>query len=93
MGVIRLNAISDFYASPAEFGDWVRDWVREHKPDIAVVIFNDHGNSFFLDKVPTFAVGCAEEYRPVDEGWGPRPIPPFMRQSGMNWSARIHTLN
>jgi protocatechuate 4,5-dioxygenase, beta chain len=36
-----------------------QDWVREHKPDIAVVIFNDHGNSFFLDKVPTFAVGCA----------------------------------
>jgi len=30
MGVIRLNAISDVYVSPAEFGNWVRDWVRAH---------------------------------------------------------------
>ena len=62
-----------------------QDWVREHKPDVAVVIFNDHGNSFFLDKVPTFAVGCAEEYRPVDEGWGPRAIPPFKGAVDFSW--------
>ena len=36
-----------------------KDWMRQAKPDIAVVIFNDHGNTFFLDKVPTFAVGAA----------------------------------
>lgn len=62
-----------------------QDWVREHRPDIAVVVFNDHGNSFFLDRVPTFAVGCAEEYRPVDEGWGPRPIPPFPGAVDFSW--------
>ena len=62
-----------------------QDWVKEHKPDVAVVIFNDHGNSFFLDKVPTFAVGCAEEYRPVDEGWGPRAIPPFKGAVDFSW--------
>ncbi|MDP8920012.1 MAG: protocatechuate 3,4-dioxygenase, partial [Pseudomonadota bacterium] len=62
-----------------------QDWVREHKPDVAVVIFNDHGNSFFLDKVPTFAVGCAEEYRPIDEGWGPRAIPPFKGAVDFSW--------
>ncbi len=49
------------------------------------MIFNDHGNSFFLDKVPTFAVGCAEEYRPVDEGWGPRAIPPFKGAVDFSW--------
>ena len=58
-----------------------QEWVRRHKPDIAVVIFNDHGNSFFLDKVPTFAVGCAEEYRPVDEGWGPARSAPSRARS------------
>ena len=60
-------------------------WVEEHKPDVAVVVFNDHGNSFFLDKVPTFAVGCAEEYRPIDEGWGPRAIPPFKGDADFSW--------
>lgn len=62
-----------------------QDWVKQAKPDVAVVIFNDHGNSFFLDRVPTFAVGCAEEYKPVDEGWGPRPIPPFRGAVDFSW--------
>ncbi|MEJ1156803.1 class III extradiol dioxygenase family protein [Prosthecomicrobium sp. N25] len=60
-------------------------WMKAARPDIAVVIFNDHGNSFFLDRVPTFAVGCAEEYRPVDEGWGPRAIPPFEGAADLSW--------
>ena len=25
--------------------------------------------------MPTFALGCAEEFIPADEGWGPRPVP------------------
>jgi protocatechuate 4,5-dioxygenase beta chain len=35
-----------------------------------VVFYNDHGLNFFLDKLPTFAVGAANEYRNEDEGWG-----------------------
>jgi protocatechuate 4,5-dioxygenase beta chain len=35
-----------------------------------VVLYNDHGLNFFLDKMPTFAVGAAPEYRNADEGWG-----------------------
>ena len=62
-----------------------QEWVKQHKPDVAVVIFNDHGNTFFLDKVPTFAVGCAEEYRPVDEGWGRRAIAPFKGEVDFSW--------
>lgn len=60
-------------------------WMRAAKPDVAVVIFNDHGNSFFLDRVPTFAVGVADHYKPVDEGWGPRAIPPFEGASELSW--------
>lgn len=56
---------------------YAQDWMRRQRPDIAVVIFNDHGNSFFLDRVPTFALGVADSYDPVDEGWGPRAIRPF----------------
>jgi protocatechuate 4,5-dioxygenase, beta chain len=62
-----------------------QDWVREQKPDIAVVIFNDHGNSFFLDRVPTFALGCAPIYNPIDEGWGARAIAPFEGAEEFSW--------
>jgi protocatechuate 4,5-dioxygenase beta chain len=34
------------------------------------VFYNDHGLNFFLDKLPTFAVGAAPAYRNEDEGWG-----------------------
>jgi protocatechuate 4,5-dioxygenase, beta chain len=44
-------------------------WLTKVKPDVAVVFYNDHGLNFFLDKMPTFAVGAADEYRNADEGW------------------------
>jgi protocatechuate 4,5-dioxygenase, beta chain len=50
--------------------DYVHYWLAREKPDIAVVFYNDHGLNFFLDKMPTFAVGAASEYRNEDEGWG-----------------------
>ncbi len=50
--------------------DYVHDWLAREKPDVAVVFYNDHGLNFFLDKLPTFAVGAASEYRNQDEGWG-----------------------
>lgn len=50
--------------------DYVHYWLAREKPDIAVVFYNDHGLNFFLDKLPTFAVGAASEYRNEDEGWG-----------------------
>lgn len=62
-----------------------RDWVAAQRPDIAVAIFNDHGNAFFLDRVPTFAVGCAERYEIADEGWGPRPLPAFDGDAAFGW--------
>ena len=48
----------------------VHKWLAREQPDIAVVFSNDHGLNFFLDKLPTFAVGAANEYRNEDEGWG-----------------------
>src|SRR5262252_11180864 len=48
----------------------VHAWLDEVQPDLAVVVYNDHGLNFFLDKMPTFAVGAAAEYRNEDEGWG-----------------------
>ncbi len=50
--------------------DYVHAWLAREKPDVAVMFYNDHGLNFFLDKLPTFAVGAANEYRNEDEGWG-----------------------
>jgi protocatechuate 4,5-dioxygenase, beta chain len=52
-----------------------REWMAEHTPDIALVIYNDHANGVDLDIVPTFAIGTAERYRVADEGFGRRPVP------------------
>lgn len=61
----------DPYWSPFFRGfDYVHYWLAREKPDVAVVFYNDHGLNFFLDKMPTFAVGAASEYRNEDEGWG-----------------------
>jgi protocatechuate 4,5-dioxygenase beta chain len=60
-------------------------WLDEVKPDAAVVIYNDHGLNFFLDKMPTFAVGAAPEYRSADEGWGIPVLGPFTGDPKLSW--------
>jgi len=62
-----------------------RAWLREAKPDVAVVIYNDHGLNFFLDKMPTFAIGAAPTYQNADEGWGIPTIPPFEGDPELSW--------
>jgi protocatechuate 4,5-dioxygenase, beta chain len=53
----------------------VREWLAKLKPDVAIVVYNDHGADFMLDKYPTFAIGAAERYAIADEGFGTRPLP------------------
>lgn len=68
---IAENKHNDPYWKPFFRGfDYVHYWLAREKPDAAVVFYNDHGLNFFLDKLPTFAVGAAKEYRNEDEGWG-----------------------
>ncbi|NVJ91752.1 MAG: protocatechuate 3,4-dioxygenase [Methylocystaceae bacterium] len=63
----------------------VRNWLDEVKPDVAVVVYNDHGLNFFLDKMPTFSIGAAPEYKNDDEGWGIPTIPPFPGDPKLSW--------
>ncbi|MBC5781354.1 protocatechuate 3,4-dioxygenase [Ramlibacter sp. USB13] len=53
----------------------VRQWLRDQKIDVCIMVYNDHGADFFFDKYPTFAVGCADRYAIADEGFGVRPLP------------------
>jgi protocatechuate 4,5-dioxygenase beta chain len=52
-----------------------KQWMAKAKPDVAIVVYNDHASAFSVEIVPTFALGCAAEFPPADEGWGPRPVP------------------
>jgi protocatechuate 4,5-dioxygenase, beta chain len=63
----------------------VHAWLNKVRPDVAVVLYNDHGLNFFLDKMPTFAVGAAPEYRNADEGWGIPVVPPFKGDQDLSW--------
>ncbi len=63
----------------------VRQRLGEQRPDVVVVFYNDHGLNFFLDKMPTFAVGAAPEYRNADEGWGIPQVPAFQGEQDLAW--------
>src|SRR3989449_3178085 len=53
----------------------VREWLARLKPDVAIVVYNDHGADFMFDQYPSFAIGAAERYGIADEGFGTRPLP------------------
>jgi protocatechuate 4,5-dioxygenase beta chain len=55
-----------------------KQWLRDNRPDVIFLVFNDHATAFSLEIIPTFAIGTAAGYKPADEGWGPRPVPPVV---------------
>ena len=55
--------------------DQAKAWMAKVKPDVLIVAYNDHASAFSVEIIPTFALGCAAEFPPADEGWGPRPVP------------------
>ena len=55
--------------------DFAKEWIKQQKPDVVILVYNDHASAFDLNFVPTFAIGCGAEFKPADEGWGPRPVP------------------
>ncbi len=85
-GAIAKGRQADPYWKPFFDGyPPVHSWLGRVKPDVAVVFFQDHGLNFFLDKMPTFAVGAAAEYRNADEGWGIPTVPPFKGDPALSW--------
>lgn len=85
-GAIAKGVQEDPYWKPFFDGfPPVRTWLEQVKPDIAVVFYNDHGLNFFLDTMPTFAVGAAREYRNEDEGWGIPALGSFPGDPQFSW--------
>ena len=65
--------------------DWAKDWLEAERPDVVILVYNDHASNFSMEVVPTFAIGCAESFQPADEGWGPRPVPTVMGHQPLAW--------
>ena len=55
--------------------DASKAWMKANTPDVVFLVYNDHATAFSLEIIPTFAIGCADRFKPADEGWGPRPVP------------------
>jgi protocatechuate 4,5-dioxygenase beta chain len=55
--------------------DYSKQWMKDNKPDVIFLVYNDHATAFSLDMIPTFAIGTAAQYQPADEGYGARPVP------------------
>ena len=62
-----------------------KEWIAKLKPDVCIVVYNDHASAFSLDLVPTFALGTGAEFPIADEGWGPRPVPPVKGHPELAW--------
>jgi protocatechuate 4,5-dioxygenase beta chain len=71
-----LGKTGEPYWQPLFAGyEFSRQWLREQRPDVIFLVYNDHASAFSLEMIPTFAIGTGERFQPADEGWGPRPVP------------------
>ena len=73
---LDLGKTQEAYWQPLFAGyEYGKQWMKDNKPDVIFLVYNDHATAFSLDFIPTFAIGTAEHFQPADEGWGPRPVP------------------
>ncbi len=83
---IDLGKTKEPYWQPLFAGyEWSRQWIAGEKPDVVILVYNDHASAFDMKIIPTFAIGCAESFKPADEGWGPRPVPTVQGHPDLAW--------
>jgi protocatechuate 4,5-dioxygenase beta chain len=79
------NAGNDYWRPMFAGYDWTKKWIAQERPDVLVLVYNDHASAFSLEMIPTFAIGCAETFAPADEGFGPRPVPVVEGHPDLAW--------
>jgi len=83
---IDLGKTAEPYWQPIFQGyEWARQFERDEKPDVVILVYNDHASAFDMKFIPTFAIGCADEFQIADEGWGPRPVPTVVGHPDLAW--------
>jgi protocatechuate 4,5-dioxygenase beta chain len=55
--------------------EYSKRWIADQKPDVILLVYNDHATAFDSNLTPTFAIATGEVFESADEGWGPRPVP------------------
>ena len=81
---IDLGKTQEPYWQPLFKGyEFSKQWMKDNKPDVIFLVYNDHATAFSLDMIPTFAIGTAAEFTPADEGFGPRPVPKVIGHSDL----------
>jgi protocatechuate 4,5-dioxygenase beta chain len=86
---VDLGKTEEPYWKPLFAGyEFSRQWIADAKPDVIFLVYNDHATAFGLDIIPTFAIGCADEYEIADEGWGARPVPAVKGAADLAWHVR-----
>lgn len=85
-GAIAKNLQQEAYWKPF-FDGYIKvhEWLAKNQVDVVVIIHNDHGLNFFLDKMPTFSVGAAASYETADEGWGIPALTPAPGEQDLSW--------
>ena len=90
---IDLGKTQEPYWQPVFKGyEFSKRWIAEQKPDVVILVYNDHASAFSLELIPTFAIGCAESFAPADEGWGPRPVPVVQGHPELAWHIAQSTI-
>ena len=83
---VDLGKTQDEYWTPLFRGyEFTKQWIVKEKPDVVLLVYNDHASAFGLDMIPTFAIGCGESFKPADEGWGARPVPEVQGCPDLAW--------
>ncbi len=69
-----------------------REWMAEAKPDVCIIVYNDHASAFSLEIIPTFMIGVADSFPPADEGYGPRQVPVVKGHPELAWHVAEHLI-
>lgn len=75
----------DYWAPLFAGYEFSKQWIAEQKPDVILLVYNDHATAFDMKMIPTFAIGCGERFGIADEGWGPRPVPEVVGHPDLAW--------
>jgi protocatechuate 4,5-dioxygenase beta chain len=83
---IDTGATTEPYWAPLFKGfEFSKTWEAANRPDVVFLVYNDHATAFSLDFIPTFAIACADEFAPADEGFGARPVPTVKGAPDLAW--------
>jgi len=79
------KAENDYWKPLFDGYGYVRDWLAKEKPDVVIIVYNDHASAFSLELIPSFAIGVASNFPPADEGYGPRNVPAVEGHPELAW--------